>query len=227
MVLQTSDNADLRSGAGPSKKARTSNEFVSVGDAAGRSEFGRTGACGVTSSPVAGQGDDASVSFSANANVSANNFGGKPMVFVELCAGSASLSAVAQKCGYRVMPVDCKRKRHVPKCRVIQLDLATDHAWDVLRYIVQTCDIATIHFAPHVARVAKLGVYLCPMVILDRRCSEQLLSLLASQTCLILIASRRMQQMNSTCEWEFSWSGSLKGAWHGRWRTLLTLSCGS
>ena len=123
MVPQTSDNADLRSGAGPSKKARTSNEFVSAGDASGRTEFDDTVACGVTSSPVAGKGDDASVSFSANANVGANSFGGKHMVFIELCAGSVSLSSVAQKFGYRVMPVDCKRNRHVTKCRVIQLDL--------------------------------------------------------------------------------------------------------
>ena len=104
-VPRISDNADLRSGAGPSNKARTSNEFVLVGDAAGRSELSRTGACGVTSSSVAGKGDDASVSFSASANIGANNFIGKQLVFMELCAGSASLSAVAQKCGYRVMPV--------------------------------------------------------------------------------------------------------------------------
>ena len=121
---------------------------MSAGDASGRTEFDDTVACGVTSSPVAGKGDDASVSFSANANVGANSFGGKQMVFIELCAGSVSLSSVAQKFGYRVMPVDCKRNRHVTKCRVIQLDLATDYAWEVLSYIVQTCDIAAIHFAP-------------------------------------------------------------------------------
>ena len=41
VVPQTSDNADLRSGARPSKKARTSNEFPSVGNAAGRSDVFR------------------------------------------------------------------------------------------------------------------------------------------------------------------------------------------
>ena len=35
---------------------------------------------------------------------------GKQMVFLELCAGSAVLSAMAQKHGYRVMPVDFKKK---------------------------------------------------------------------------------------------------------------------
>ena len=127
---------------------RTSNEFSWVGNAAGRSDFSRTGACGVTSSPVAGKGDDVSVLFSACANIGANNFIGKQLVFIELCAGSASLSAVAQKYGYRVMPVDCKRNRHVLKCRVMELDLATDHAWEVMKYIIQTCDVAAVHFAP-------------------------------------------------------------------------------
>ena len=144
-----------RSGAGPSKKARTSNEFVMAGDATSRVEFDDTDARGGASSPVAGKGDDTDVSFSANANIGSNVFGGKQMVFVELCAGSASLSAVAQKCGYRVMPVDCKRNRHVTKCRVIQLDLATDHAWEVLKYIVLTCDIAAIHFAPPCSTCSK------------------------------------------------------------------------
>ncbi len=59
-----------------------------------------------------------------------------------------SLSAVAQKYGYRVMPVYCKRNRHVLKCRVMELDLATDHAWEVMKYIIQTCDVAAVHFAP-------------------------------------------------------------------------------
>ena len=146
--LRISDNADLRSGARPSKKARTSSEFESVGNAAGRGGISCADACDVASSPVAGKDSDGNVSFSASVGVGANNYIGKQLVFIELCAGSASLSAAAQKSGYRVMPVDCKRNRHVPKCRIVQLDLATDHAWEVLMYIVQTCDVAAIHFAP-------------------------------------------------------------------------------
>lgn len=70
------------------------------------------------------------------------------MVFIELCAGSANLSSVAQKFGYRVMPVVHKRNRHKPKCHIVELDLATDHAWDVLRYILETCEVAALHLAP-------------------------------------------------------------------------------
>ena len=146
--LRISDNADLRSGARPSKKARTSSEFESVGNAADRGGISCADACDVASSPVAGKDSDENVSFSASVGVGANNYIGKQLVFIELCAGSASLSAAAQESGYRVMPVDCKRNRHVPKCRIVQLDLATDHAWEVLMYIVQTCDVAAIHFAP-------------------------------------------------------------------------------
>ena len=73
---------------------------------------------------------------------------GKQMVFLELCAGSAVLSAMAQKHGYRVMPVDFKRNRHTPKCKVVSLDLSEDHAWDVLKYILETCDVVAVHFAP-------------------------------------------------------------------------------
>ena len=32
-----------------------------------------------------------------------------PVVFLELCAGSAALSAAAQKCGFQVFPVDFHR----------------------------------------------------------------------------------------------------------------------
>ena len=73
---------------------------------------------------------------------------GKQMVFIELCAGSAVLSAAAQRHGYRVLPVDCKRNRHKPRCRIVSLDLAEDHAWEVLEYIVDTCDVAAVHLAP-------------------------------------------------------------------------------
>ena len=81
-----------------------------------------------------------------------DGFGGgttdRQMVFIELCAGSAVLSATAQRHGYRVLPVDCKRNRHKPRCRIVSLDLSEAHAWEVLEYIVDTCDVAAVHLAP-------------------------------------------------------------------------------
>ena len=81
---------------------------------------------------------------------------GRQMVFIELCAGSAVLSAAAQRHGYRVLPVDCKRNRHKPRCRIVSLDLAEDHAWEVLEYIVDTCDVAAVHLARLVAPAVEL-----------------------------------------------------------------------
>ena len=54
---------------------------------------------------------------------------GKHMIFIELCAGSAVLSAAAQKHGHCVMSVDFKRNGHRPMCKVVSLDLSEDHAW--------------------------------------------------------------------------------------------------
>ena len=72
----------------------------------------------------------------------------KQLIFIELCAGSAVLSAAAQKHGYRVMPVDFKRNRHKPRCKIVSLDLSEDHAWDVLKYVIETCDVVAVHLAP-------------------------------------------------------------------------------
>lgn len=144
---RSSDNVELQSGGGPSKKARKSNEFVSESNLEWVDESNRTDACDVKPSPVVGQGS-AAVSTGVRADVGLGGYSFKQMVFIELCAGSANLSSVAQKYGYCVMPVDHKRNRHQPKCHIVELDLTTDHAWEVLGYIVQTCDVAAIHLAP-------------------------------------------------------------------------------
>ena len=70
------------------------------------------------------------------------------MVFIELCAGSAVLSATAQRHGYRVLPVTA---------RGIDISLGVALSpWICQRpmlgrfweYIVDTCDVAAMHFAP-------------------------------------------------------------------------------
>ena len=70
------------------------------------------------------------------------------MIFIELCAGSAVRSAAAQKHGYRVMPVDFKRNRHRPRCKVVSPVLSEDYAWDALQYVIETCDVVAVHLAP-------------------------------------------------------------------------------
>ena len=41
----------------------------------------------------------------------------KQTACIELCAGSAVRGAAAQKHGYGVMLVDCKRNRYEPRCK--------------------------------------------------------------------------------------------------------------
>ena len=128
-------NARLGTGSQPSKKAAISAEF------------------GATEMPVAQSDTDRHASCSSSRDLHDSfDFGGfvgdatnRQMVFIQLCA---VLSSIAQRHGYRVLPVDCKRNRHKPRCRIVSLDLAEDHAWEVLEYIIETCDVAAVHLAP-------------------------------------------------------------------------------
>ena len=131
-------NARLGAGGQPSKKAVMSAEFVAAEMPAAQSETDHVASC--------------SSSRDSHGDFDFDGFGGgttdRQMVFIELCAGSAVLSATAQRHGYRVLPVDCKRNRHKPRCRIVSLDLSEAHAWEVLEYIVDTCDVAAVHLAP-------------------------------------------------------------------------------
>ena len=131
-------NARLDAGRNPSKKAVESAEFVATEMPVAQSNVDNAFSC-PPSRDLHGLRDFCGLD---------GDTCGRQMVFIELCAGSAVLSAVAQRHGYRVLPVDCKRNRHKPRCRIVSLDLAEDHAWEVLEYIVSTCDVAAVHLAP-------------------------------------------------------------------------------
>ena len=51
-----------------------------------------------------------------------------PAVFVEVCAGSAILSAEAAKKGYQTFPIDHAHNRFSPKASIFPMDLSTDAA---------------------------------------------------------------------------------------------------
>lgn len=53
-------------------------------------------------------------------------------VFFELCAGSAALSAQAQKSGWFVLPVDCASNRFPPKAKIFEADMNFPHNVDLL-----------------------------------------------------------------------------------------------
>ena len=67
---------------------------------------------------------------------------------MEICAGSATLSDVARRRGFAIMPVDCERNRHLTKRKIYSLDVTTPHAQNVLSYVLKNCRVAFVHMAP-------------------------------------------------------------------------------
>ena len=72
----------------------------------------------------------------------------KPCIFLELCPGSAKLSAAVRKTGIAVVQVDHKHNRHTPRCKVTQLDLSQPHAWNQLMFLVENYTVVACHIAP-------------------------------------------------------------------------------
>ena len=72
---------------------------------------------------------------SENFEKSPSGFQGTP-IFIEACAGCGILSSVVQQRGFQVIPIDCPRNRHTPKCRLVVMDLTAPHADQLLRRIV-------------------------------------------------------------------------------------------
>ena len=74
--------------------------------------------------------------------------GSKTPVFVELCAGSAKLSDAVKQFGYNIVAVDHDKNRHSPRCKLVQLDLSHQHAWDMLDFLLERFLVAGVHMAP-------------------------------------------------------------------------------
>ena len=68
-----------------------------------------------------------------------------PAVFIELCAGSAPLSAVAQKQGFQVFPIDFHRNRFSPKCRIIEIDMTHPESAGLLNSMVTEIKRVALH----------------------------------------------------------------------------------
>ena len=54
-------------------------------------------------------------------------------IFIELCAGSAKLSAACATKGMTALSIDHSSNRHRTRHHVMNLDLSDAHSWDVLR----------------------------------------------------------------------------------------------
>ena len=72
----------------------------------------------------------------------------KPYVFLELCAGSASLSAEVKKLGLEVFAFDHDSNRHQTKCKVISMDLSQPHAIDRISAMIHNCVVLGVHIGP-------------------------------------------------------------------------------
>ena len=70
------------------------------------------------------------------------------LVMIEVCAGSARLSASFRDVGAVVFPFDNSRNRHVPCVTVFELDLTQLNAWQLLSDIIKTETVSYIHVAP-------------------------------------------------------------------------------
>eukprot|EP00435_Cladocopium_sp_Y103_P053352 s792_g17.t1 len=68
-------------------------------------------------------------------------------IFIEACAGCGILSSVVQQRGFQVIPIDCPRNGHVPKCRLIVMDLTSKHADELLKKIVTDYNVVGVHIA--------------------------------------------------------------------------------
>lgn len=72
----------------------------------------------------------------------------KKPVFIELCAGSASLSASVKQLGVDLIPIDHSFNRHVAKRTVVDLDLSFPHAWDILTRILDERIVICVRLGP-------------------------------------------------------------------------------
>ena len=72
----------------------------------------------------------------------------RPYIFLELCAGSASLSAEVKRLGVEVLAFDHESNRHQTKCKVICLDLSLPHAFERIMELVTKCNVLGVHMGP-------------------------------------------------------------------------------
>ena len=70
------------------------------------------------------------------------------LVFVELCAGSAKLSAAFRDVGFQVVAVDHKSNEHSQRVRCIEVDLSKPDAWSIISDMLSEDNIHHVHLGP-------------------------------------------------------------------------------
>ena len=70
------------------------------------------------------------------------------LLFIELCSGSAGLSAAFRTLGFQVLAIDHGGNRHQPLVPTLSLDLRHDSAWSFVERMVKSCATLLVHIAP-------------------------------------------------------------------------------
>ena len=70
------------------------------------------------------------------------------LIVVEVCAGSAKLSAVARSRGFHAVAIDGPRNEHKPRVKIVTMDLCKEGAWEKLEAIIREPGVHAVHFAP-------------------------------------------------------------------------------
>ena len=70
------------------------------------------------------------------------------LLFIELCCGSAGLTAALARVGFAFMAVDHKHNKHKPSVAVIDLDLRSLHSWTFLERVYETRHVFFVHAGP-------------------------------------------------------------------------------
>lgn len=81
-------------------------------------------------------------------NVSPQSSVDSTLVVIELCAGSAMLSAILKRDGFESIPVDFGGNRHRPHMHILSMDLRDASTWTFLQFAVVTRLVLHIHAGP-------------------------------------------------------------------------------
>ena len=87
---------------------------------------------------------------------------------VELCCGSAGLTASLTTAGFTGIAVDHESNRHQPAVQVTKLDLSKTASWEVLDHMLQVQPIIYVHAAPPCGTASRARERKVPQALRDR-----------------------------------------------------------
>ena len=80
---------------------------------------------------------------------------GRRLLFIELCCGSAGLSAAFRTLGFQVLAIDHSHNQHQPQVPCLALDLRLDSSWSFVERMVTSHATLLVHIAPPCGTASK------------------------------------------------------------------------